>query len=78
MLLDRPHVRAVVSGHLHEAFHLHAGRIELCGAPSTYYAIEHSGGDFRDLDDGVVGTQVLTLDDGGGFSCEPVARSLGC
>ena len=77
-LLERPHVRAVVSGHLHEAFRLRSGQLELCGGPSTYYAVEHTGDDYRELDDGVVGTQVLTLGDDGGFSCEPVARSLGC
>jgi Icc protein len=74
----RPHVRAIVSGHLHEAFHLHDGALDLCGAPSTYYAIEHHGETFRVLDDGQVGTQRLTLGDDGAFSCEPVDRSLGC
>ena len=81
MLADlgkRPHVRAVVSGHLHEAFRLADGALELCGAPSTYYAIEHHGDDYRVLDDGMVGTQVLTLGDDGSFACVPVARSLGC
>lgn len=77
-LVDRPNVRAVASGHLHEAFRLHAGGLELCGSPSTYYAIEHSGDEYRVVRDGVVGAQVLTLGDGGAFSCEPVARSLGC
>ena len=77
-LVDRPNVRAVVSGHLHEAFRLRVGPLELCGSPSTYYAIEHTGDDYRVLDDGLVGTQVLTLGDDGAFSCEPVPRSLGC
>ncbi len=74
----RPNVRAIVSGHLHEAFRLHDGELELCGAPSTYYAIEHFGDGYRLVDDGIVGTQVLTLGDDGSFSCDPVDRSLGC
>ena len=81
MLADlrmRPSVRAVVSGHLHEAFRFYDGRLELCGAPSTYYAIEHRGDDYRVLDDGMVGTQLLTLGDDGSFACVPVMRSLGC
>lgn len=74
----RPHVRAVVSGHLHQAFDRREGGLELCGSPSSYYAIEHTGGTYRLVDDGVVGAQVLTLGDNGSFSCERVARSLGC
>jgi Icc protein len=77
-LRTRPNVRAIVSGHLHEAFRFGDGSLELCGAPSTYYAIEHHGDDYRVLDDGMVGTQVLTLGDDGSFACVPVARSLGC
>jgi Icc protein len=74
----RSHVRAVVSGHLHEAFRFQDGDLQLCGAPSSYYAIEHLGDTYRLVDDGVVGTQVLTLGDDGSFSCDPVDRSLGC
>ena len=74
----RTHVRAVVSGHLHEAFRYHDGGLELCGAPSTYYAIEHLGATYRLVDDGIAGTQVLGLADDGSFSCDAVDRSLGC
>ncbi|HEX2786096.1 MAG TPA: metallophosphoesterase [Ilumatobacteraceae bacterium] len=77
-LRRRPNVRAIVSGHLHEAFRLHDGDLELCGAPSAYYAIEHLGDTFQLVADGIVGTQVLTLGDDGSFSCDPVDRSLGC
>ena len=78
MLRDRPHVRAVVSGHLHEAFDRRDGALQLLGGPSSYYAIEHTGGEYRLVDDGIVGAQVLTLGDDGSFACERVARSLGC
>jgi hypothetical protein len=77
-LRQHPGVRAVVSGHLHEAFHLREAGLELCGAPSTYYAIEHHGDQWRAVADGVVGTQLLTLGDDGSFACVPVTRSLGC
>lgn len=77
-LRRRPHVRAVASGHLHEAFRLNDGQLALCGAPSTYYAIEHSGDSWRVVDDATVGAQLLTLGDDGSFSCEPIDRSLGC
>ncbi|MEO8264804.1 MAG: metallophosphoesterase [Ilumatobacteraceae bacterium] len=77
-LRARPHVRAVVSGHLHQAFDRLDGDLRVCGAPSSYYAIEHDGNDFRFNADGIVGAQVLTLGDDGSFSCERVARSLGC
>jgi Icc protein len=73
-----PYVRAVVSGHLHEAFDRRSGDLELWGGPSTYYAIEHLGDGYRLVDDGVVGTQLLTLGDDGSISCERLARSLGC
>ncbi len=74
----RPHVRAIVSGHLHEAFDRQSGDLAVCSAPSSLYAIDHLGDDFRWSDDGLVGCQVLTLGDQGSFSCERVARSLGC
>ena len=77
-LHDRPHVRAVVSGHLHEAFFQHDGDLQLWGGPSSYYAIQHTAGDYRLVADGLVGAQVLTLDDDGSFACERVSRWLGC
>lgn len=77
-LQARPHVRAVVSGHLHEAFDRAAGSLQLYGAPSSYYAIQHSGDDYESVDVGIVGAQILTLGDDGSISCKRVHRSLGC
>ncbi len=74
----RHHVGAVVSGHLHEAFDDRDGDLQLCGCPSTFYALENRGDDCRTADDGLVGAQVLTLGDDGSFSCKRVNRSLGC
>ena len=77
-LRARPHVRAVVSGHLHEAFDRVDGDLRLWGAPSAYYAIQHSGSELREDDDGLVGAQILTLGDDGSISRKRVHRSLGC
>jgi Icc protein len=77
-LRARPHVRAVASGHLHEAFDREDGPLQLYGAPSSYYAIRHTGGDHEMVEDGIVGAQVLTLGDDGSISCQRVHRSLGC
>jgi Icc protein len=77
-VLARPHVRAVVSGHLHEAFDRHDRDLQLIGGPSSYYAIEHVGDEYLFGGDGLVGAQVLTLGDDGSFSCKRVSRSLGC
>ena len=77
-LRDRPHVRAIVSGHLHEVFDCNDGDLALYGAPSSWYAIEHRGNDYRLFADGLVGAQVLTLGDDGSFACIRVSRSLGC
>ncbi len=77
-LQDRPHVRVVVSGHLHEAFERREGDVQLLGSPSSYYAIEHIDAEYQLVADGLVGAQVLTLGDDGSFACERVARSLGC
>jgi Icc protein len=77
-LRDRPHVRAIVSGHLHEVFDRREGDLQICGGPSSWYAIEHIGDDYRLFTDGLVGAQVLTLGDDGSFACNRVSRSLGC
>ncbi|MEP7045565.1 MAG: metallophosphoesterase [Ilumatobacteraceae bacterium] len=77
-LAVRRHVKAVVSGHLHEVCDYRVGALQLVGAPSTYYAIRHVGDAYELVDDGIVGAQLLTLGDDGSFSCERVRRSLGC
>ncbi len=77
-LRDRPHVRVIASGHLHEVFDRREGELQICGGPSSWYSIEHTGDDYRLFTDGLVGAQVLTLGDDGSFTCKRVARSLGC
>jgi Icc protein len=70
----RPHVRGIVSGHLHEAFEREAGDIPVVGCPSTWYSIVHDGDSYRLDPDGVVGAQLLELDDDGSLMWERVRR----
>ena len=67
----RPHVRAVVSGHLHDAFELERpdGPI-LLGCPATIMAIGHDGDAYEIGVDAVTGGRVLTLLDDGSWSSE--------
>lgn len=63
-LATRPHVRLVVSGHLHEPFDRRAGTLGLLGAPSTLYGIRHQG-EVWDEDASVpTGARLLHLDEG--------------
>ena len=70
----RPHVRGIVSGHLHEAFERTAGDIALVGCPSTWYAIVHEGDTYRLADDEFVGAHLFVLDDDGALSWERIER----
>lgn len=70
VLTRYPHVRAVISGHLHRAFDLERDGIRLLGAPSTCVQVDHTDHAFttegpavRTLElrsDGSVATAVLT------------------
>jgi Icc protein len=70
----RPHVRGIVSGHLHEAFERSAGDVALVGCPSTWYSIVHEGDTYRLVPDGLVGATVLELGDDGTLTWERVPR----
>jgi Icc protein len=73
-LAARPHVRMVISGHLHEAFSFTGdGGLALLGAPSTLYGIRHEGDTYRLSADSPTGARVLTLDDGGTCTSELLA-----
>jgi len=62
-LADRPHVRGVVAGHLHDAVDLAApSGLPVLGCPSTIVAIAHDGDEMDiDPDDAVTGARVLSL-----------------
>jgi hypothetical protein len=70
----RPHVRGIVSGHLHEAFDRSAGDLALVGCPSSWFAIVHEGDTYRLADDGFVGAHLFELGDDGSVAWERVRR----
>ena len=68
-LAARPHVRAVVSGHLHEAFEYDGpGHLALLGCPSTLMAISHEGETYTIGADAPTGARILRLADDGSFT----------
>lgn len=70
----RPHVRIVISGHLHWPFEVRGpGDLTFLGCPSTLVAIRHDGDQYEITPDGVTGGRVLYLDDSGSFSTRIVA-----
>jgi Icc protein len=67
----RPHVRIVVSGHLHHAFEASAPvGPTLVGCPSTIMAIAHHGDDYEIGVAAPTGGRILTLGDDGSWSAE--------
>jgi Icc protein len=70
----RPHVRGIVTGHLHEAFERTAGDVAVVGCPSSFYAIVHDGDTYRLDPDGLVGAQLLHLGDDGTLTWDRVRR----
>lgn len=73
-LAARPHVRMVVSGHLHEAFEYEGpGQLSLLGCPSTLVGIRHRGESYEIGADIPTGARVLHLGDDGRFTSSLVA-----
>ncbi|MGH9275872.1 MAG: metallophosphoesterase, partial [Acidimicrobiales bacterium] len=68
-LAERPHVRAVVGGHLHDAVDLEApSGLAVLGCPSTIVGITHDGDRMEIGGSAITGARVLTLDDDGTFT----------
>ena len=68
-LAVRPHVRAILSGHLHDAFDFEtADGLALLGCPSTLMAIGHDGDEYTVGVRSTTGARVLHLEDDGTFS----------
>ena len=69
VLAARPNVRALISGHLHDAFEYEGpGGLSLLGCPSTIMAIAHHGDTYTVGVDAPTGARILRLDDDGTFS----------
>jgi 3',5'-cyclic-AMP phosphodiesterase len=70
----RPHVRAVVSGHLHETFEAEEPPgVALLGCPSTLIGIAHDGDDYEVRPDLLRGARLLRLEEDGTFTSSLVA-----
>jgi Icc protein len=68
-LAERPYVRMLVSGHLHDVFAFDGpGDLALLGAPSALVAIGHDGDTFEVGVDAPTGARVLHLADDGSYS----------
>lgn len=68
-LAARPHVRAVVTAHLHEPFERQPDRGPVVlGCPSTLAAIEHRRDTYRIAPERPTGARVLDLADDGSFT----------
>lgn len=65
-LSQRSDVRCVITGHLHQAFHVNLGAITYIGCSSTWYSLSHHG-EIYELDDGHVGALVIHLHYDGTF-----------
>jgi Icc protein len=66
---SRPHVRAVISGHVHDLFDFEGpGGVALLGCPATLGAIAHDGDHYEHSPDGITGARALYLQDDGTFA----------
>jgi 3',5'-cyclic-AMP phosphodiesterase len=74
LLARLPNVRAVVSGHLHEAFDVHIGHVSYIGCPSSWYGIAHDGSTWATDPTGLVGAHLLHLTSTGRVTVRPIAR----
>lgn len=73
-LAERPNVRAVVSGHLHQAFDVHLGHVSYIGCPSSWYGIAHHGSTWVEDRGGLVGAHVFHLAHNGTLTFTAVRR----
>ncbi len=65
----RAHVRAVISGHVHDVFDFEGpGGVALLGCPSTLVAISHEGDRYQRNPDGATGARILDLHDDATFA----------
>jgi Icc protein len=61
VLRDRPHIRAVLTGHVHAPFEAAVDRCTLLGGPSTAIPVAHSGETFVVGADVPIGARIVEL-----------------
>jgi Icc protein len=69
-LRDRPHIRAVLTGHVHTPFEAIVDGCALLGGPSTAIPVVHSGERFDVGVGGAVGGRIVKLADNGSLVSE--------
>jgi 3',5'-cyclic-AMP phosphodiesterase len=67
-------VKAVISGHLHQAFAVQIDHASYIGCPSAWYAITHTGDTWAEAKDGLVGANLYDLNTDGTFTWQPITR----
>lgn len=72
-LTQRSDIRLVVTGHIHQAFHVVLGAITYIGCSSTWYSIDHHG-EARKDDNGHTGGLVMHLYQDGTFDWQRVSE----
>ena len=72
-LAVRPWVRGILSGHLHEPFDVAQSGLRLLGAPSTLYAIRHSGETWQADASVPVGARLVELGDDSSIDSEVIS-----
>jgi 3',5'-cyclic-AMP phosphodiesterase len=74
LLTQYRNVKAVVSGHLHQAFAVQIDHVSYIGCPSAWYAIAHAGNTWVEAKDGFVGANLYDLNADGTFTWQPITR----
>jgi Icc protein len=64
-LRDRPHIRAVLTGHVHTPFEATVGRCAVLGGPSTAIPVAHAGESFVVGADVPIGARIVKLENDG-------------
>jgi UDP-2,3-diacylglucosamine pyrophosphatase LpxH len=74
LVTQHRNVKAVVSGHLHQAFAVQIDHVSYIGCPSAWYAITHAGNTWAEAKDGFVGANLYELNADGTFTWQPIIR----
>ncbi len=74
LVTQHRNVKAVVSGHLHQAFAVQIDHVSYIGCPSAWYAITHTGNTWVEAKDGFVGANLYELNADGTFAWQPITR----
>jgi 3',5'-cyclic-AMP phosphodiesterase len=74
LITQHRNVKAVVSGHLHQAFAVQIDHVSYVGCPSALYAITHTGNTWAEAKDGLVGANLYDLNVDGAVTWQAITR----